>query len=358
MRESANRFIRANVQRMRGYTPGEQPVGERVIKLNTNENPYPPSPRVSEALSRLDPKSLGRYPDPLAMDLRRAIAELHGCEIQNVFAGNGSDEALALCLRAFVEDGGSVGYFEPSYSLYPVLADIQGAQKRPLALGEGFEWRMEADYSSSLFFLANPNAPTSILYDKHTVAAFCRDFDGVVVIDEAYVDFSEQDCLDLALEMDNVLVARTLSKSYSLAGLRLGYLIGCAELIAGIYKIKDSYNLNRVTQDCALAAIEDQAHMRANCERILASRTLASERLRRRGFEVFPSQTNFLWVRPDAIDASELFQELKSRSIHVRHFAGELTGAYLRITIGTNEEMDSLISAIDSILGQDGCRER
>jgi len=357
MSTRANRFIRDNVQRMDGYTPGEQPVGERVIKLNTNENPYPPSPRVSEALSRLDPKSLARYPDPLAKDLRRAIAEVHGCDIQNVFAGNGSDEALALCLRAFVEDSGSVGYFEPSYSLYPVLADIQGVQKRPLALGEGFEWRMETDYSSSLFFLTNPNAPTSILYDKSTVAAFCRDFEGVVVIDEAYVDFSDHDCLDLALGMDNVLVARTLSKSYSLAGLRLGYLLGSADLIAAVYKIKDSYNLNRMTQDCARAAIEDQAHMRANCERIVAGRTRASEMLRSRGFEVLPSQTNFLWVRPQAIGAPRLFHELKSRSIHVRHFAGERTGTYLRITIGTDEEMDSLISAIDSILGQDACRE-
>lgn len=349
MSARSSQFIRSNVRDMQGYLPGEQPRDPAVVKLNTNENPYPPSPRVAKALSGLDPAQLGRYPDPLAMDLRSSIADLHGCEIEQVFAGNGSDEVLALCLRAFVENDGSVGYFEPSYSLYPVLADIQGVAKRPVALGPDFGWRMDSDYQSSIFFLTHPNAPTSILYDKGEVRNFCMDFNGVVVIDEAYVDFSSRDCLDLALEMDNVLVARTLSKSYSLAGIRLGYLIGDADMISALYKIKDSYNLNRMTQICARTAIEDQDHMRANCGRIIATRECISNDLRERGFAVFPSESNFLWVRPENIEAHTLFHELKARSIYLRHFDGERTREFLRITIGSDDEMDALVSAIDQI---------
>ena len=209
-------LIRKQVEKMTGYTPGEQPRAVRgLIKLNTNENPYPPSPVVAKALCDYDPARLRLYPDPVSVDLRKAIAKMHRCGIENVFVSNGSDEVLALCTRAFVEDNGSVGYFNPSYSLYPVLADIRGVKKKPVELGAGFEWRMPAGYRCSLFFLTSPNAPTGIQYPRSIVELFCRKFRGVVVIDEAYVDFSRDNFMDLAVKMKNVLVMRTLSKSYS-----------------------------------------------------------------------------------------------------------------------------------------------
>lgn len=346
---SAN-FIRDNVQRMRGYVPGEQPSDPKVVKLNTNENPYPPSPRMSEALLAAGTDRLRRYPDPVASELRGALATLHGCTCEQVFAGNGSDEVLALCLRAFVDNDGSIGYFYPSYSLYPVLADIQDVEKRPVELADGFKWAMPQDYAASLFFLTNPNAPTSMLFERAEVEAFCDSFDGVVVIDEAYVDFSERDCLDLALSRDNVLVARTFSKSYSLAGIRLGYLVGSERLVAALYKIKDSYNINCITQSLALAAVNDQGHMRANCKRIIATRTRIARELCRLGFEVCPSQTNFLWVCSNSLPAVRIFAELKQRSIYVRHFDQPRTRDFLRITVGTDGDMDILIRSLKQIV--------
>ena len=212
-------YIKQSVQAMQGYTPGEQPTDPQVIKLNTNESPYPPSPAVREALQSLKVETLRLYPDPVSLTLRRKIAALHGGTPDNVFVGNGSDETLALCSRAFVEDDGAIGYFEPSYSLYPVLAQIRAVTARPVALGPDFEWAMPPDYQASLFFMTTPNAPTGIQYPKTAIRAFCTHFPGVVVLDEAYVDFAREHCMDLALEFANVLVLRTLSKSYALAGL-------------------------------------------------------------------------------------------------------------------------------------------
>lgn len=346
-------LIRKTVGALAGYVPGEQPKQDGIVKLNTNENPYLPSPNVQDILSEIDVAMLSRYPDPVCTELRRAIAELHGCEIENVFAGNGSDEVLALCIRAFVErDGGSVGYFDPSYSLYPVLADIEEAEKRPVELGDEFSWQMPPDYTASLFFLTNPNAPTSLRYDRSTVENFVQRFGGVVLIDEAYADFADENCMDMALKYGNVLVARTLSKSYSLAGIRLGYCVGSAELIGTMYKIKDSYNINYLTQEIAREAIYDQQTMRANVEAIVETRRLATEKLKEFGFDVFDSQTNFLWVKPpEGIDVAKLFKTLRLRGIFVRYFGNDpRTCDYLRITVGTVPEMFELLDQLESIL--------
>ena len=178
-------LIRKSVQAMKGYVPGEQPKDADLVKLNTNENPYLPSPDVQDILSMIDISVLSRYPDPVCIELRKAIAELHGCEIENIFVGNGSDEVLALSIRSFVERDGSVGYFDPSYSLYPILSDIEDIEKKPISLDAGFGWQMPDDYSASLFFLTNPNAPTSFVYDQETVENFVQNFDGVTLIDEA-----------------------------------------------------------------------------------------------------------------------------------------------------------------------------
>jgi histidinol-phosphate aminotransferase len=344
-------LIRKSVQAMSGYVPGEQPKDEDIVKLNTNENPYLPSPDVQDILSMIDIAALARYPDPLCVELRKAIAELHSCELENVFAGNGSDEVLALCIRAFVERDGSVGYFDPSYSLYPILADIEDVEKRPVALDDAFDWQMPEAYSASLFFLANPNAPTSLQYSKSNVKLFSRDFDGVVLIDEAYADFAAENCMELALQNDNVLVARTLSKSYSLAGIRLGYCVGNADLIAALYKIKDSYNVNYLTQEMARVAILDQDTMHANVQAIVETRKLVAGKLSELGFEVFDSETNFLWIKPLGISAESLFGELRKKNIIVRHFENdERTKDYLRVTIGTAPEMFNFLDAVEELV--------
>ncbi len=349
MATDASPYVRDCVCRMTAYVPGEQP-GDGVIKLNTNENPYPPSPRVAEALRDFASTRLRLYSDPSSAKLRETIARRHGCEPCQVFVGNGSDEVLALCTRAFVEDDGAIGYFVPSYSLYPVLADIRGVAHRPVSLSPAFEWRMPSDYAAALFFLTNPNAPTALQFPHETVAAFCRAFAGVVVIDEAYVDFAETDCLDLALSCANVLVARTLSKSYALAGLRVGYAVGPAPLIEALMKIKDSYNLNALSQRLAEAALVDVDYMRATRTRILATRERLRAALTALDFEAGPSATNFIWARPRRMPARELFERLRERRIFIRHFPGEATGAHVRITVGTDEEIDQLLAALAELL--------
>jgi histidinol-phosphate aminotransferase len=339
-------LIRKSVRDLCAYTPGEQPKRAGLVKLNTNENPYPPSPQVKAVLSRLDPDVLRLYPDPVSSLLRQVIADLHGVKREQVFVGNGSDEILALCTRAFVEDDGAIGYFEPSYSLYPVLASIRNVTGIACALTDRLEWPVVEPTPASLFFLANPNAPTSMLFPKARVKAFCESFPGVVLIDEAYVDFACENCIDLARTHANVLVMRTLSKSYSLAGLRLGYTVGPVALIEALFKIKDSYNVDRLSQEVAVAALTDQAYMQRNTGRIKTTRERLARLLAERGFNVCPSETNFLWVRPSRRAAQDIFETLKARDVLVRYFPGVRTGEYLRITVGSDEEVDCLLAAL------------
>lgn len=345
-------YIRQSVRRMEGYTPGEQPRVPGLVKLNTNENPYPPSPRVAEVLSSFASRDLRLYPDPANRELRRIAADLHRVSEDQVFMGNGSDEILALCTRAYVEDNGLIGYFEPSYSLYPVLAAIRDVRSASVELDAGFGWPATAPTVGSLFFLANPNAPTSNLFPFKVVEEFCRQYPGVVLIDEAYVDFARGHCMELARKLPNVLVMRTLSKSYSLAGIRLGYVVGDADLIQALFKIKDSYNVDRVTQAVAAAALSDQEHMRRNVGMIRDTRSRFRTELEKRGFIVLPSETNFLWARPLKGRAERIFESLKEKGILVRYFPGRRTGEYLRITVGTDEEVDRLLAALPS--GPDG----
>jgi len=341
-------LICRNVEALTAYTPGEQPVGGGVIKLNTNENPYPPSPAIGAALRDFDWHRLRLYPDPVFKALRERIAAIHGCSPKQIFIGNGSDEILALCTRAFVENDGSIGYFDPSYSLYPVLTEIRGVEKRPVDLDDAFGWQMPADYAASLFFITNPNAPTSLQHPKQTVAAFCRSFGGVVLIDEAYADFAPETCLSLALDPANAntLVMRTLSKSFSLAGLRFGYVAGPEALITALYKIKDSYNMDMLAQLVGLAALNDLDAMLANVRRIVATRKRLTAALRDRRWTVLDSATNFLFARPPDGDADTRFKALRDKKIFVRYFPGPRTGAYLRITIGTDSEIDALLEAL------------
>ena len=346
-------LIRKSVQALEAYVPGEQPQGKEIVKLNTNENPWLCTPEAHDILREIDVSALAKYPDPVCTEVRKVIAGKHEVGIGNVFAGNGSDEVLALCIRAFVErDGGSVGYFDPSYSLYPVLADIEDVETRPVVLDENFGWQMPEDYEASVFFLTNPNAPTSMLFAKETVESFVKDFKGVVVIDEAYVDFASADCMALATGYDNVLVARTLSKSYALAGIRFGYCVGNKKLIDALYKIKDSYNVNTLTQEIARVALLDQGTMEALTTAVKNSRKLMTEELQTLGFDVCSSETNFLWAKPPNPGAKKVFEELKKRNVFVRWFDGELTKDYLRITVGTDQQTMKLVEALEEIFGK------
>lgn len=343
-----NTRIRKNIAKMSAYVPGEQPSDPSVIKLNTNENPYPPSPAVLETLRQSSPDGLRLYPDPVSSRLRAAIASMHGCDQEQVFCGNGSDEILALCVRAFVENHGKIGYFDPSYSLYPVLAHIADAGTEPLNLEPDFTWPPIPDqYDVPLFFWTNPNAPTSLLCPAEPIRAYAERSEGVVVVDEAYVAFADADCSALALSLPNLLVTRSLSKSHSLAGIRLGYAIGHAELIAALYKIKDAYNINRLTQELGRVAVEDHAHMEENVRRIVETRERVAGALRASGYAVCSSQTNFLWIRPPSDPAEELFARLRERGILVRHFPGRNTRDYLRVTVGTDDQMNAFLSALD-----------
>jgi len=344
----ATNLVKAAVRRLAAYTPGEQPADVGVVKLNTNENPYPPSPRVAQALNGFEAGRLRRYPDPVASRVREKLCRLWGARSGNVMVGNGSDELLALSLRAFVESSQAVGFFEPSYSLYPVLCAIAEVTPKPVRLKDDFTWAMPDRYRASLFFLTNPNAPTGMLFPREQVRAFCRTFNGIVVIDEAYADFASEDCMDLALSQENVIVTRTLSKSFSLAGLRVGYAVGAEPLIGALLKVKDAYNVNALSQAAAEAALGDLEHMWANVERIRATRARLAGALLERGYRVFPSEANFLWVEPPG-NAAAQFEALRAQKIFVRHFPGDITGAYLRISIGTDAEVDALLAAIERL---------
>lgn len=343
-----NERIARHVRALHAYTPGEQPKIDGLIKLNTNENPYPPSPRVAEALQQFDASRLRLYPDPVAMEVREKIAALHGCSPSQVFAGNGSDEILALATRAFVEDGDTIGFFDPSYSLYPVLADIRNVRTRPIPLEPDFSWQIPDACHDALFYLTNPNAPTSRLLPREDIAAFAKNVGGVLLVDEAYADFADDHCMPLATAAgnDNTIVMRTFSKSFSLAGLRFGYCVGPEPLIHALFKVKDSYNLNMLTGRIASAALDDIPHMHANAARIKATRARLTVALRERGFTLPDSQTNFVFARPPDGRAAELFQHLRERKILVRHFDLPATREHIRITVGSDKEIDALINAL------------
>lgn len=342
-------LICRHVEALEGYVPGEQPRFAGMVKLNTNENPYPPSPKVAEVLQRFDFETLRLYPDPVCTRVREVIAQNNGCRPEQVFVGNGSDEILALFTRAFVEVGGTVGYFDPTYSLYSVLAAIRDCSGKPFALNDDFTCPVPPADWSDVFIWTNPNAPTSLLADPGTVASFAATYQGVLLIDEAYGDFAPANCMALAADPANrnVLVMRTLSKSFSLAGLRFGYCVGPEPLIEALYKIKDSYNMDALSQAIGCAALQDLPHMEANAQRIIATRTALTETLRSRGWQVLPSAANFLFAQPpEGVEAATLFAALRDEHIYVRYFPGEKTGKRMRITIGTPEQIDRLLEAL------------
>jgi histidinol-phosphate aminotransferase len=361
-------LVRPLVRELHAYVPGEQPKIKGLIKLNTNENPYPPSPKVLAAVKAAVDGRLRLYPNPTAERLREKLAKLHGCRPENIIAGNGSDELLALATRCFVEPhSGSrrarpsetIQYFMPSYSLYPVLADIHGAVKNALPLNPDFslpslrELKLGRvwDFRAALTFVTTPNAPSGRGYPTRELDELCRAHKGVVVLDEAYVDFAGENAIALALKYPHVLVARTFSKAYSLCFQRVGYFVGHPELIGALHKIRDSYNVNGLGQIAAEAALDDLPYYRANFKKIIATRAEMSRKLTKLGFRVLPSQTNFILVEPPRFSAEEWLQKLRTRKILVRWFNQPEVGNYLRITIGTAAEAEALVQVVRTIVG-------
>ena len=334
--------IARHVRKLEEYVPGEQPRAKSVVKLNTNENPYPPSPKCRAALRDFDYARLRRYPDPNCSELCAEIARLNGTTPERVFVGNGSDEILALAAKCFVEDDESIGSLDPSYSLYKTLAAIRNVK-----------WTgLDVTASTSLFLLTNPNAPTGEFREPSEIAAFAKKFRGVVIVDEAYGDFARANCMSLATAEANrnLIAMRTFSKSYSLAGLRVGYCVGPRDLIRAMYKVKDSYNVDALAQTVALAAIRDQDWMRKNAAKVIRSRTRLSAALEKRGWDVLPSEANFVFARPPApAKAADIFARLRERNIFVRYFPGQKTGDRLRVTVGTEPEMKTLLKALDEL---------
>jgi len=362
-------LIRPLVRRLHPYVPGEQPKIKGLIKLNTNENPYPPSPKVLMAVKAAVDGRLRLYPNPGAERLRAKLAKLHRCKPENIIVGNGSDELLMLAVRAFAETRSGergarnnartvVQYLTPSYSLYPVLADIQGAAKNavPLnpdfglpklvALRRGKQW----NFNAALTLITTPNAPSGRGYTTRELEALCRAQRGVMVLDEAYVDFAKENALKLALKHPHVIVARTFSKAYSLCFQRVGYFVGHPELIAALHKIRDSYNVNGLGQIAAEATLDDLGYYWSNFQKIIATREQLSRELTKFGFRVLPSQTNFILAQPPGFSAKDWLQKLRDRKILVRWFSAPEVRDYLRITVGTAQEARALARAAMLIL--------
>jgi histidinol-phosphate aminotransferase len=354
------------VRKLHPYVPGEQPKIKGLIKLNTNENPYPPAPAVLRAIKAATDSRLRLYPNPTAQVLREKLAKLHNCKVENIFVGNGSDEVLALAVRAFVEPEGGmakasrsmVQYFTPSYSLYPVLAETHGAKSNAVPLKKDFSIpsipelrRGKAwNFNAALTLVTTPNAPSGRGYATDELERLCLAHRGVVLLDEAYVDFADSNAMDLALKYPHVLVARTFSKAYSLCFQRVGYCVGNPELIEALDKIRDSYNVNGLGQIAAVATLENLPYYRKNFGRIIATRARLTRELTKLGFEVLPSQTNFILARPPGLSAEQWLELLRERKILVRWFKYPEVRDYLRITIGTDAEANALVRAAAAIV--------
>ena len=338
------------------YVPGEQPKAANLIKLNTNENPYGPSPKVLAALQAEAGDSLRLYPDPNSDKLKRAIADFHGLTPDQVFVGNGSDEVLAHTFLALLKHDAPLLFPDITYSFYPVYCRLYGIDYREIPLTESFEIRVDAylQPNGGIIF-ANPNAPTGRLLAVAEIERLLKaNEDSVVVVDEAYIDFGGESCAGLIKDYPQLLVVHTLSKSRALAGLRVGYAIGQAPLIEALARVKDSFNsypLDRFAQAGAAAAVEDREWLKSNCEKVVASRTWLVSALSGMGFAVLPSSANFIFARHPGFSGAELAAQLRERNIIVRNFKKpSRIEPYLRISIGADAECQALVTALKGII--------
>ncbi|MDT8895506.1 histidinol-phosphate transaminase [Halomonas sp. I1] len=346
-----SKFWSPKLRELTPYVPGEQPR-ERLVKLNTNENPYPPAPGVETVLQAFPVDHLRRYPDPDSHALREALAREFGVEKEQVFVGNGSDEVLALAFQAFFCHDRPLEMPAITYSFYPVYCRLYDVERRTLPLDA--EWQVDLEAFSPQAggaIFANPNAPTGHGHGREAIAGLLeRLTESVVLVDEAYVDFGGESVVPLVERFPNLLVTGTFSKSRSLAGLRLGYAVGSRELIEGLERVKDSFNsypIDSLASAIAIASLEDRKHFDACREAVITTRERTRTRLEGLGFRVLPSQSNFLLVSHPEQDAAQLFVGLRERGILVRHFNTETLSGWLRISIGTEDEMDNLVEVLD-----------
>ena len=353
-----SRFWSPIVQTLTPYVPGEQPQIQRLVKLNTNESPYGPSPKALAAISNQNNDDLRLYPDPEGVALKKALAKLHGLNPNQVFLGNGSDEVLAHVFAGLLKQSSPVYFPDITYSFYPVYCKLFGIDYQTILLGPDFEIDL-TDYKTPNggIIFPNPNAPTGRSITRAEIQRLlARNSDSVLVVDEAYVDYGTESCIPL-LQGDNcpenLLVVHTLSKSRALAGLRVGFAVGHPGLIEGLERIKNSFNsypLGRLAQAGAVAAIEDQAHLEASSAKVIQTREKLVSQLSALGFETLPSTANFIFTRHPKHAGAQLYQALRDRGIIVRHFKSPRIEAFLRITIGTNEQSDELVSTLQEIL--------
>jgi histidinol-phosphate aminotransferase len=344
-------YFRPEIAAMSGYTPGEQPQGaSKFIKLNTNENPYAPPPGVRRAIEGVLERGLQKYPDPMASAFRTRAAELLGLPSKDwVLCGNGSDDILTICTRAFVGQGELLRLPYPSYILYRTLAQLQGARWEEVPFNS--DWSLPPEFGSradglKLAFLPNPNSPTGTMVSREAVLALAERLTCPLLVDEAYVDFAEFSCVDLVAENEKILVSRTLSKSYGLAGLRFGYLVAQPQIIAQLAKVKDSYNCDALSIAAATAAIDDTVWLAENRHKIIATRRRLEQGLVQLGFDIVPSQANFVWATHPRRPAQTIYQQLKAAGVLVRYMNYPGWGDGLRISVGTDGEIEALLGLL------------
>ena len=350
-----------HVAKLHAYTPGLQPTEPGWVKLNTNECPYAPSPRVAEALRREigdDGAALRLYPNPKSTPLRGAVAKLHGLREENVIVGNGSDDILNLLIRAFCTQDAAAGFTLPSYSLYPVLVEIQDGRSKVIEFDRSMRLPLEqiAASSARAFFLTSPNAPTGVAFANTQVEEILKSFRGLLVVDEAYAPFANESAVSLLTRYPNLVVVRTLSKAYALAGIRVGYALAHPELIDLLDRVRDSYNVNRLSQAAALAALGDQPYYDGVIAKVKATRDSAVADFGSRGWFTYPSQANFVFTEPKNARgqagpavSKAAYSFLYSRKVLVRHFPSHaLTAPFLRISVGTDDEMLVLSETLDA----------
>jgi histidinol-phosphate aminotransferase len=345
-------YGRSSIASMKGYAPGLQPdPREKFIKLNSNENPFPPSPRVRDVLQGLAYQDLRLYPDPMSQELREKLGMLYGFQANRIICGNGSDDILNIIIRTFSQPGEAVGFFEPTFPLYRVLGIIHGVKVISWALSEPFDPPPAPPGDVKVFFLANPNSPVGFGYPTARVSQMAQRTKGIFVVDEAYAEFARENALELVRNFNNVIVVRTVSKSYSLAGLRLGYAIGNEELITEMFKVKDPFNVTRLTQAVAAAALEDQEYLRKNISQIVQTREWFAHESVALGYRIIPSQANFIFLQPpEKGRGAKFYEALFDNRVLTRHYDEEGLRDGVRVTIGTEEEMAEVLQVMKKIL--------
>lgn len=350
-------YFRKNIEDLDGYVPGFQPSGDDVVKLNTNENPYPPSPQAVGAIRNFDSNALRRYPQPLGDSFCKSAADVVDVEPGNILCTNGGDDLLTICFRCFCDENNAAAYAGPTYSLYTVLAKLQNCATIEIPYPDDYSLPIDelAESGATMTIVCNPNAPSGSFVQPAEIKKLADRLKSksVLLIDEAYADFAETNCVQLIKECDNVIILRSMSKGYSLAGLRFGYAIASEKLIAGMRKVKDSYNVDAISIATATAAIWDQGYFRENVKKIKAERTRMTATLREMQLEVMDSQSNFVLAKCTTVDASKVYDELAAQNIYVRYFNLPGLSDKLRITIGTKEQNNKLIEALKKIVSCD-----